>query len=244
MKSKVLSSFDTAVADIPDGAVVMFGGFGPGTPRNLIMALVRQGASGLTGISNRAGGGRGYSDATIDVGQLVQAGRMKKMICSITTAMKRSMEVAFDRQYEAGQIEAELVPQGTLAERIRAGGAGIGAFYTPTGVGTQIADGKECRRINGRDYLLEYPLRADYALICAHRADTFGNLQYRRAQRNFNPIMAMAASITIVEVAEVVPVGTIDPDSVHTPGIYVDRLVQIPAPPEGIWDTVNRPPAE
>jgi len=244
VRNKIYSSADEAVADISDGTVIMFGGFGPGTPRNLIMALLRQGAADLTGISNRAGGGRGVTDSAIDVGQLIQARRMRKMICTITAAMKSSMVVAFDRQFEAGEIEAELVPQGTLAERIRAGGAGIGGFYTATGVGTELAEGRECRRINGRDYLLEFPLRADYALIRASRADTFGNLQYRRAQRNFNPLMARAARITVAEVDEIVPVGTIDPDHVHTSGVYVDRIVKIPAPPEGIWDAVSRPPVD
>ncbi len=238
MKSKVYKSFDEAVADIPDGATVMFPGFGPaGIPRNLISALLRQGAKNLTGISNNHGRIGNY----MDVGRLIEAGRMKKMICAFTAAPHPSLVLAFEKLYEEGKIEAELVPQGTLAERIRAAGAGIGAFYTPTGVGTELAKGKEHRAINGREYILEYPLNADYAFIRAYRADAFGNLQYRLSQRNFNPIMAQAARITIVEVEEdILEVGDIDPDHVHTPGICVDRIVKIPPPPEGIWETPVR----
>ena len=235
MKSKVYETFDEAVADIPDGTTIMFAGFGPpGTPRNLIAALFRQGAKNLTGISNH----HGRLGNRMDVGRLVEAGRMKKMICAFTAAPHPSRALAFEKLYEAGEIEGELVPQGTLAERIRAAGAGIGAFYTPTGVGTEIAEGKEHRVINGREYLLEYPLHADYAFIRAYRADSFGNLQYRLAQRNFNPIMAQAARITIVEVEEeILEPGSFDPDQVHTPSIFVNRLVKIPPAPEGIWDT-------
>ncbi len=243
MTNKILATFDEAVADIPDGATIMFTGFGrPGTPRNLIAALLRQGAKDLVAISNRAGGGRGITDDTIDVGSLVEAGRVQKVICSITAAAKRSMEVSFDRAYQAGEIDAEIVPQGTLAERIRAAGAGIGAFYTQTGVGTEIAEGKESRTLNGSDYLLEFPLLADYAFVRAYRCDDWGNLQFRLAQRNFGPLMASAARVTIVEVEEeVLDAGKIDPDHVHTPGNYVDRIVRIPAPPGGIWDEVSRP---
>ena len=238
MKNKVYNTFEEAVAEIPDGSTIMFPGFGPpGTPRNLIAALLRQGAKDLTGISNH----HGYVGKLMDVGRLVEAGRIKKMVCAFTAAPHPSLVLAFEKRHEAGEIEAELVPQGTLAERIRAAGSGIGAFYTPTGVGTEVAQGKEPRTINGRDYILEYPLHADYAFIRAYRADTWGNLQYRMAQRNFNPIMAQAARTTIVEVEEdILEPGVFDPDHVHTPGIYVDRLVQIPPIPEGIWETVIR----
>ena len=233
MKTKAYETFGEAVADIPDGSTIMFPGFGPaGIPRNLIAALVRHGAKNLTGISNN----HGRVGNLMDVGRLIEAGQMKKMVCAFTAATHPSQVLAFERMHEAGEIEAELVPQGTLAERIRAAGAGIGAFYTPTGVGTELADGKEHRTINGREYVLEYPLPADYAFIRAYRADTFGNLQYRLSQRNFNPIMAQAATITIVEVEnDVVVPGSIDPDCIHSPGIFVDRIVRIP--PEGIWET-------
>ncbi|CAI8026192.1 Succinyl-CoA:3-ketoacid coenzyme A transferase subunit A [Geodia barretti] len=152
------------------------------------------------------------------------------MVCSITAATHPSRVTPFVRLYNAGAIDGELVPQGTLAERIRAGGAGIGGFYTPTGAGTEIAAGKESREISGRSYLLEYPLVADYAFIRAWQADAFGNLRFRMAQRNFNPIMAMAARVTLVEVENaVVPIGTLDPDDIHLPGVYVDRIVEIPS---------------
>ena len=238
MKNKVYGTLDEAVAGIPDGATIMFPGFGPtGLARNLTAALLRQGAKNLTGISNS----HGTVGNLMDVGRLIEAGRMNKMICAFTAATHPSRVLAFEKLYEAGEIEAELVPQGTLAERIRAGGAGIGAFYTPTGVGTELAQGKEHRVINGREYVLEYPLHADYAFIRAHRADTWGNLQYRLTQRNFNPIMAQGATITIVEVEEeILEAGALDPNNVHTPGIFVDRIVKIPPPPEGIWDTVVR----
>ena len=224
MKSKVCPTFDDAVADIPDGATIMLSGFGgPGTPRNLIAALHRQGAKELIGILNVVG----RAGKQIELDALVEAGRLKKVVVTLTAARTSA---AFERLFEAGQIEAELVPQGTLAERIRSAGAGIGAFYTPTGVGTEIAQGKESRTIGGREHLLEYPLHADYAFVAAYRADTVGNLQYRLAQRNFGPIMAQAARTTIVEVeGEIVEPGAIDPDQVHTPGIYVDRIVQAPS---------------
>lgn len=242
MINKIFETFDQAVADVPDGATIMFSGFGnPGVPLNLVDALLRQGAKDLVGISNRAGGGRGITDDDLNVGTLVKAGRMRKMVCSITAPAKRSMEVAFDRMYQAGEIEAELVPQGTLAERIRVAGAGLGAFYTPTGVGTEVEQDKEVRTINGRQYLLEMPLYADYAFIRAWCADLWGNLQFRLAQRNFGPLMAMAARITIVEVEEeIVELGRLDPDHIHTPGNYVDRLVKIPPPPEGKWIGIRR----
>ena len=231
MKNKVYENFDQAVADIPDGSTIMFPGFGGvGAPQNLMAALHRQGAKNLTGISN----GHGGIDGRVDVGTLIAAGQMRKMICAFTAPTHPSRVPPFVQLYNDGEIDAELVPQGTLAERIRAAGAGIGGFFTPTSVGTELAEGKEHREIDGRTYVLEYPLPADYAFIRAWKADTFGNLQFRLAQRNFNPIMAVAATVTIVELENdpVVP-GDLDPDQIHMPGVYVDRLVCIPS--GGIW---------
>ena len=231
MKNKVYRTFDEAVADTPSGVSVMIPDFGGvGAPQNLIAALHRQGADNLIGISNNHGG----TDGRVDMGTLVEAGRVKKMICSFTAPTHPSRMTAFAWMYNDETIEGELVPQGTLAERIRAAGAGIGAFYTPASVGTELAVGKEHREINGRTYVLEYPLFSDYAFIRAWKADTFGNLQFRLAQRNFNPIMAMAARITIVEVEnDILSEGELDPDQIHTPGVYVNRIVHIP--PDGIW---------
>lgn len=225
MKNKVFQTFDDAVADIPDGSSIMFADFaGVGAPQNLIAALHRQGAKELTGISNEHGG----TDGRTDVGTLIAAGQVKKMICAFTAPTHPSRITPFAVMYNDGAIEAELVPQGTLAERIRAAGAGIAAFYTPTGVGTELAEGKEQRHLGGRLHLLEYALSADYAFIRAWKADAFGNLQFRLTQRNFNPIMATAAQVTIVEVENpILESGALDPDSIHTPGIYVDRLVEI-----------------
>lgn len=236
MIDKVFASMDEAVADIPDGATIMFPGFGnTGIPRNLIAALLTQGATGLIGISNGSGG----RDDRIDIGTLVRARQFKKLIMAFTASPHPSRGTMFDELYEADEIEAELITQGTMAERIRAAGAGIGAFYTPAGVGTELAEGKEHRTIDGKEYVLEYPLRADYAFIRATRADTWGNLQFTLAQRNFNPIMAMAAKTTIVEVEEdILEAGAIDPDQVHTSGIFVDRIVKIPE--DGIWDAVRQ----
>ena len=232
MKNKTYQTFDEAVADIPDGSVFMSAGFGGvGVPRNILAAVGRQGAKNLTGISNNGG----TLDAKVDVGTLIAAGQVKKMYCAFTAATHPSQVTPFVRMYNNNEIDAEVIPQGTLAERIRAAAAGIGAFYTPTTVGTELAVGKEQREINGRRYVLEYPLHADYAFIRAWKADTFGNLVFRLTQRNFNPVMAMAARITIVEVEnDIVPLGELDPDHVHVPGVYVDRLVRIP--PDGIWD--------
>jgi 3-oxoacid CoA-transferase A subunit len=234
MKNKIYQTFDEAVADVPDGSVFMSPGFGGvGLPRNLLAALNRQGAKNLTGISNNAG----TVDAKVDVGTLVAVGQVKKMICAFTAPTHPSQITPFVRMYNDGEVDAELVPQGTLAERIRAAASGIGAFYTPASVGTELAEGKEHREINGRTYVLEYPLHADYAFIRAWKADAFGNLQFRLAQRNFNPIMAMAARITIVEVEnDIVAAGELDPDQIHVSGVYVDRLVRIPPAPDGIWD--------
>ena len=191
MRSKIVQTMEEAVADVPDGATIMFPGFGrTGYPRNLIAALLRQGAKGLTGISNRPGN----PGAVMDVGHLIEAGRMKKMVCAFTASPYPSRKSSLEIMEEAGEIVSELVPQGTFVERIRAAGAGIGGFYTETGVGTEIAEDKERRTIDGRDHILEFPLPADYAFIRAYRADALGNLQFRLTQRNFNPIMAMAAT--------------------------------------------------
>ena len=209
-----------AVADIPDGATVLIGGFGPaGQPVELIEALVESGTRDLTVVNNNAGNG------DVGLAVLIGAGRVRRVICSFP---RQHDSHQFDAKYRAGEIELELVPQGNLAERIRAAGAGIGAFFTPTGYGTPLAEGKEVREIDGRHYVLELPIRADYALVKAHRADEVGNLTYRKTARNFGPIMAAAATTTIVQVHEVVPAGGIDPEVVVTPGIYVDRVVVVP----------------
>ncbi len=231
MKNKVYPDFDAAVADVPDGITFMSPGFGGvGVPRNLLAALNRQGAKNLWGISNNAG----TMDDKVDVGTLIEARQIRKMTCAFTAPTHPSQITPFVRMYNNDELDAELVPQGTLAERMRAAASGIGGFYTPSSVGTELAEGKEHREINGRTYVLEHPLPAHYAFIRAWRADTFGNLQFRLTQRNFNPIMAMAADITVVEVEDaIVPIGELDPDHVHVPGVYVDRLVQIP--PDGIW---------
>ena len=232
MKNKIYQSFDEAVADVADGSAFMSPGFsGVGVPRNLLAALNRQGAKDLTGISNNCG----TLDEKVDVGTLIAARQVRKMYAAFTSPTHPSQISPFVQMYNDGEIDAETVPQGTLAERIRAAASGIGAFFTPASVGTELAEGKEHREINGRTYVLEFPLHADYAFIRAFRADTFGNLQFRLSQRNFNPIMAMAARVTIVEVEdEIVPVGELDPDKIHVPGVYVNRLVKIP--PDGIFD--------
>ena len=212
-----------AVEGIPDGATVMIGGFGTaGQPVELIDALIAQGATDLTVVNNNAGNG------DVGLAELIRLGRVRKIICSFP---RQKDSWHFDAKYLAGEIELEVVPQGNLAERIRAAGAGIGAFYTPTGFGTLLAEGKETRRIDGRDYVLEYPIRADFALIKALRADRVGNLVYRKTARNFGPIMATAATTTIAQVSEVVETGALDPEIVVTPGIYVNRIVPVaPAP--------------
>jgi 3-oxoadipate CoA-transferase, alpha subunit len=222
---EICSDPDTAVRGISDGSSVLIGGFGrAGLPFALIDALRRSGARDLTVVNNNAGNG------TTGLAALLAAGAVRKIICSFP---RQSDSYVFDELYRSGKIELEVVPQGNLAERIRAGGAGIGGFYTPTGVGTPLAEGKEQRTIDGRQYVLEYPIKADVALIRAHRADLLGNLVYRKTGRNFGPIMATAAALTIVEVSEVVPIGGIDPETVITPGIFVDRVVVAdPAPPE------------
>jgi len=213
----VLADPDEAVADIPDGATVLIGGFGPaGQPIELIDALRRHGAGDLTVVNNNAGNG------DTGLAALLATGNVRKIICSFP---RQTDSWVFDRLYRSGRIELELVPQGNLAERMRAAGAGIGAFFCPTGVGTPLAEGKEQRTIDGREYVLEYPIKGDFALIKAHRGDGVGNLVYRKTARNFGPVMAAAATTTVAQVAEVVPAGGLDPEAVVTPGIYVDRLV-------------------
>lgn len=208
-----------AVADTPDGATVLVGGFGlAGMPSELIDALIEQGAGDLTIVCNNAGNG------DTGLAALLRAGRVRKVICSFP---RQSDSYVFDELYRAGKIELELVPQGNLAERMRAAGAGIGAFYCPTAVGTPLAEGKETRVIDGRTYLLEYPIHGDVALISAWRADELGNLVYRKTARNFGPVMATAADQVIAQVSEVVDIGGIDPEVVVTPGIYVDRVVAV-----------------
>ena len=227
MQTKVLGSFEESVAGVADGSSFLIAGFGePGTPHNLIRALFLQGASDLTLIANGAGGKR--EDGIITTGDLVEGNRVSRVILAFTASTHPSRQTPLERLHEAGAIEAEIAPQGSLAERIRAGGAGIPAFYTPTGVGTEVAEGKEHRDFGGRTHLLEEAITADYALLRAWKADTFGNLVFRRAQRNFSPIMATAARCTIVEAEEIVEVGELDPDHIHTPGIFVQRIVSIP----------------
>ncbi len=219
MIDKSVPGVEQAVGDIPDGATVMIGGFGrAGQPVELIDALIAHGAKNLTIVNNNAGNG------DTGLAALLANKQVRKIICSFP---RQSDSWVFDGLYRAGEIELELVPQGNLAERIRAAGAGIGAFFSPTGVGTELADGKEEREIDGRRYVLEYPIRADFALISALRADRWGNLVYRETARNFGPIMAAAASTTIAQVDEIVPLGSLDPESVVTPGIFVNRVVAV-----------------
>ncbi|MFN8639659.1 MAG: 3-oxoacid CoA-transferase [Dehalococcoidia bacterium] len=228
-RPQVFTSFAEALADVPDGSTIMVPGFGnAGAPHNLMTALYEQGASDLTIIANGAGGA-GSANAQVKThGDLIEAGRVRKIIASFTAGTHPSRLSKPEQMVRDGTMEAELTPQGTLAERIRSGGAGVPAFYTPAGVGTLLATGKEHREFDGRTYLLETALTADYALIRAWKADEAGNLIYRRAARNFNAIMAMAAKHTIVEVEEpIVPAGALDPDQIHTPGIYVEALVPI-----------------
>jgi 3-oxoadipate CoA-transferase alpha subunit len=215
------SSALDALGDVADGATVMIGGFGQaGQPTELVEALLEQGASELVVVSNNAGNGDD------PLARLIQHGRVAKMVCSFPRQVD---SWHFDAAYRSGAVGLELVPQGNLAERIRAAGAGIGAFYTPTGYGTPLAEGKEHRRIDGVDHVLEYPIHADVALVRADRADRVGNLVYRKTARNFGPIMVAAARRSVVQVREVVPVGALDPEAVATPGIYVDAVVEIAA---------------
>ncbi len=230
---KLVESADAAVADIPDGATVLVGGFGLcGNPENLIAALHRKGVKGLTVVSNNCG------TTDLGLGPLLKARQIRRIVASYVGENKE-----FERQYLAGDLEVELVPQGTLAERLRAGGAGIGGFYTRTGVGTQVAEGKETRVMDGQTWLLERPLRGDFALVHAWRADRHGNLVFRKTARNFNPQVATAAAVTICEAEQVVEPGAIDPDQVHLPGIYVKRLVQGAGYQKWIERRTVRPPA-
>ncbi|HTT70162.1 MAG TPA: CoA transferase subunit A [Anaeromyxobacteraceae bacterium] len=214
--NKVYPSADEAIHDVEDGATVLVGGFGLcGIPENLILALHRKGVRNLTVISNNCG------TTEQGLGVLLKARQIRKMVASYVGENKE-----FERQYLSGELEVELNPQGTLAERIRAAAAGLGGFYTATGVGTRVAEGKETRVIGGREYLLELPLKADFALVKAYKADAFGNLVFRKTARNFNPVMCGAARVTVVEAEEVVAVGEIPPDAVQVPSIYVKRVVR------------------
>ena len=219
MINKFFPTPEAALADVPDGATVMIGGFGnAGMPAALIDCLIAQGATNLTVVNNNAG------NADAGLAALIGAGRVRKIICSFP---RQTDSWHFDRLYRSGKLELELVPQGTLAERIRAAGAGVGAFFTPTAFGTQLAEGKETREIAGRGHVLEYPIYADYALIKADRADRWGNLTYRKTARNFAPVMAAAAKCTVVQVRETVELGELDPETVVTPGIFVKRVIKL-----------------
>ena len=214
--NKVVTSAEQAIHDIHDGAVIMLGGFGLcGIPENCITALVKKGIKGLTCISNNAG----VDD--FGIGLMLQQKQVKKMISSYV-----GENAEFERQLLSGELEVELIPQGTLATRCLAAGYGMPAVFTPAGVGTEVADGKEVRNFNGKDYLMEYAFEADFAIVKAWKGDTQGNLIYKETARNFNPMMAMAGKITIAEVEELVPAGALDPDHIHTPGIYVHRIFQ------------------
>ncbi|WP_328810529.1 3-oxoacid CoA-transferase subunit A [Rhodococcus sp. NBC_00294] len=216
---QICDSAVDAVSGIADGSTVLVGGFGmAGMPVQLIDALIEHGATDLTVVSNNAGNG------DTGLAALLAAGRVRKVICSFP---RQSDSWVFDGLYRAGDIQLEVVPQGTLAERLRAAGAGIGAFYCPTAVGTPLADGKEQREIDGRQYILEYPLAGDVALIGAHRSDGMGNLVYRKTARNFGPVMATAARTTIAQVSEIVATGDLDPENVVTPSIYIDKVVAV-----------------
>jgi 3-oxoadipate CoA-transferase alpha subunit len=218
MIDKTVATPELAVAGIHDGATVMIGGFGnAGMPSILIDALIAQGARELTIVNNNAGNGE------TGLAALLKAGRVRKIVCSFP---RQADSQVFDALFRAGKVELELTPQGNLAERIRAAGAGIGGFFTPTGYGTQLAEGKETRLIDGRQYVFETPIHADFALIKAHMGDRWGNLVYRKSARNFGPIMATAAKVTIAQVSEVVALGELDPEAIVTPGIFVQRVVQ------------------
>jgi 3-oxoacid CoA-transferase A subunit len=232
--NKIFTSPDTAVADIFNGATVMIGGFGSfgGLPISLLTALARQGAKNLTIIANAGGVGFELSDRIKpggyqDVGILYEKGQVKKFIGSVPALGGMPPTAPIEKAFNEGKVEIEMVPQGTLAERIRAGAGGLGGFYTPTGVGTVVEKGKEKKVLNGKEYILEMPLTADFALIKANKADTLGNLVYRGTARCFNPIMATAAKTTIVEVDKIVQPGEIDPEAVVTPYIYVHRIVEV-----------------
>ena len=220
MIRKQVETVEAAVAGIRDGATVMIGGFGgAGQPAELIDALIAQGAKDLVIVNNNAGNGE------TGLAALLKTGRVRKIICSFP---RQADSQVFDALYRSGRLELELVPQGNLAERIRAAGAGIGGFFTPTGYGTDLAKGKETREIDGRMYVLESPIHADVALIKAERGDRWGNLTYRKTARNFGPIMAMAAKLTVASVHEFVELGELDPENIITPGIFVQRVVSVP----------------
>jgi 3-oxoadipate CoA-transferase, alpha subunit len=220
MIDKIVTTPRAALSDVPDGATVMIGGFGTaGLPNELIDALIDQGARDLTIVNNNAGNGE------TGLAALLAAKRVRKIICSFP---RQADSHHFDALYRSGAIELELVPQGNLAERIRAAGAGIGGFFTPTGYGTELAKGKETREINGRMYVLEAPIHADFALIKAEKGDRWGNLSYRMTARNFGPVMATAAKITVASVHELVELGGFDPEAVVTPGLFVQRVVKVP----------------
>ena len=219
MINKIMPSAEAALGDVPDGATVMIGGFGTaGLPNELIDALIAQGAKNLTIVNNNAGNG------DTGLAALLAAKRVRKIICSFP---RQADSHHFDALYRSGQIELELVPQGNLAERIRAAGAGIGGFFTPTGYGTELAKGKETREIGGRMFVLEAPIHADYALIKAETGDRWGNLVYRMTARNFGPVMAMAAKVTVATVHRIAELGSLDPEAVITPGLFVQRVVQV-----------------
>ena len=226
--NKIMNNFETAVSGVKDGSTILVSGFGgAGMPTELLNALRDQGATDLTIVSNNAGVGRE------GIGGLLSEGKVRKVICSYP---RSGGSVIFEEMWAAGKVELEVVPQGTLSERIRAAGAGIGAFYTPTGVGTQLAEGKEVRNINGRDQVLEYPLKGDVAFVLAKAADRWGNLIYNKSARNFGPVMAPAADLTVVQVHEIVELGTLDPEAIVTPSIFVDRVVKMAGP--GLGETV------
>lgn len=218
MINKIMTSFAEAVADLHDGAAIMISGFGDaGSPHELIQAVIEHGATDLTIISNNAGSGEN------GIAALIKANRVRKVVCSFP---RMAESHHFDARYRAGELELELVPQGNLAARIQAAGSGLGAIFTPTGHGTLLAEGKETREINGRNYVLEYPIHADFALVKAQAGDRWGNLIYRKVARNFGPIMAMAARTTVVQVSTIAELGALDPECIVTPGIFVNRVVQ------------------
>ena len=222
MINKIVSTLNEAVAGIEDGATIMVSGFGEaGAPSLLMEAIIEQGAKNLTAISNNAG------EAYHGLAKLIAMKRVNKVICSFPTAAKKAVVKDL---YQTGEIELEIVPQGTLSERIRAQGAGIGGFYTPTSFGTKLGEGKESRQIDGKDYVLEFPLQADFSFIKAKTADRWGNLTYDKSARNFGPSMAMAGNITVVQVDQIVPLGELNPEAIITPGIFVDRVIQLDVP--------------
>ncbi|MEE9198482.1 MAG: CoA transferase subunit A [Dehalococcoidia bacterium] len=231
---KVYPSCAEAVADIPDGATIMSGGFGGGgVPTHLLLALRDQGTKGLTVIANSTGLGEKVAKkigrpAISDVAVLVENGQIRKAIASIPVSLSPSFPSEFEKLLLQGKVEVEALPQGTMCERMRIAAAGLGGFYTPTGVGTKVEEGKEKRVFDGQEYILEKPLRADYALINAHKADRMGNLVYKGTSRNFSPLMAAAARVTIVQAENIVEIGELDPGEIITPGVYVDRIVQVP----------------